>query len=167
MPRASGEGVILNRRSRLHTLRRDRRLEARRANHGEHQQRPPAWLPARVKYRRTHANGERPVILCRRSRRHIPVVGLLVLLSCGTADAQPSLAIGADVTFYGDNTEFRNPFREGETIFGAALRLSAISEVTDRIAITIGAFGNQRFGSDDAFELVRPILALTVSGQRS
>jgi hypothetical protein len=107
------------------------------------------------------------VILCRRSRRHLPRVGLLVLLSCGTADAQPSLAIGTDVTFYGDNTEFRNPFREGETIFGAALRLSAISEVTDRIAITIGAFGNQRFGSDDAFELVRPILALTVSGRRS
>ena len=71
------------------------------------------------------------------------------------------------MTFYGDNTEFRNPFREGETIFGAALRLSAISEVSDRIAITIGAFGNQRFGSDDAFELVRPILTLTVNGRRS
>jgi hypothetical protein len=142
-------------------------LQARAAEEREDQQRPPAWLPARVKYRRTHANRERPVIPCCRWRRHILPVGLFVLLSCGTADAQPSLALGADVTFYGDNTEFRNPFREGETIFGAALRLSAISEVSDRIAITIGAFGNQRFGSDDGFELVRPILSLTVSGRRS
>ena len=107
------------------------------------------------------------MILGRRWRRHILPVGVLVVLSCGRADAQPTFAVGADVTFYGDNTEFRNPFREGETIFGAALRLSAISEVSDRIAITIGAFGNQRFGSDDGFELVRPILSLTVSGRRS
>jgi hypothetical protein len=90
-----------------------------------------------------------------------------MIVFSSAARAQPAVTLGADVTFYGDNTEFRNPFREGETIFGAALRVAAISEVTNRIAITIGAFGNQRFGSEDAFEIVRPVLALTVTGARS
>jgi hypothetical protein len=102
-----------------------------------------------------------------RGRWPVLRAGLLVILSCGTANAQPGLTVGADATFYGDNTEFRNPFREGETIFGAALRIAAISEVSDRIAITIGAFGNQRFGSDEAFELVRPVLTLAIRGRRS
>jgi hypothetical protein len=73
----------------------------------------------------------------------------------------------ADVLLYGDNTEFRNPFREGETIFGAAARVGAGLELGSRATLTLGVFGNQRFGSDSAFELVRPVIALTVTGQRS
>jgi hypothetical protein len=96
-----------------------------------------------------------------------PLALLIGVVFSSGANAQPAVTLGADLIFYGDNTEFRNPFREGETIFGAALRLAAVSEVDDRIAITIGAFGNHRFGSERAFELVRPVLALTVSGQRS
>jgi hypothetical protein len=106
-------------------------------------------------------------VATRRWRLHSSLASVLLVFSCSTAHAQPTLLLGADLTFYGDNTEFRNPFREGETIFGAALQLAAISEVTDGIAITIGAFGNQRFGSEDAFELVRPVLALTIRGRRS
>ncbi len=68
---------------------------------------------------------------------------------------------------YGDNTEFRNPFREGETIFGAAVWMLADVDVNDRVTIALGGFGNLRFGSDDAFELVRPIVSLDVHGRRS
>jgi len=81
--------------------------------------------------------------------------------------AQEQLLIKSDFLFYGDNTEFRNPFREGETIFGAAIRVVAEVELNDRVSVSAGGFGNQRFGSEDAFEHVRPVLSLTVRGRRS
>jgi hypothetical protein len=81
--------------------------------------------------------------------------------------AQQSVTIEGDVIFYGDNTEFRNPFREGETIFGTAGRVQARFELSDRAAVSGGVFGNLRFGSDTSFELVRPVLTLTVGGRRS
>jgi hypothetical protein len=68
---------------------------------------------------------------------------------------------------YGDNTEFRNPFREGETVFGAAARVFAELRVGTSAVVSLGAFGNQRFGGDRAFEQVRPVIALTVRGRRS
>ena len=83
------------------------------------------------------------------------------------ASAQEQIALRADVLLYGDNTEFRNPFREGETIFGAAARLGADVRVNPRLTLSLGAFGNQRFGGDDAFEMVRPVVALTITGRRS
>lgn len=92
---------------------------------------------------------------------------LLVLASANASVAQDSVAIEANVLFYGDNTEFRNPFREGETIFGTAARLAVAASLGDRTILTLGAIANQRFGSDDAFELVRPVVSLTVRGNRS
>lgn len=83
------------------------------------------------------------------------------------AGAQERLTARADVIFYGDNTEFRNPFREGETIFGAALQAAADVEVNDRAVVSLGALVNHRFGGDDSFELVRPVIALTLKGGRS
>ncbi len=68
---------------------------------------------------------------------------------------------------YGDNTEFRNPFREGETIFGSAARVYGDLELTPRVKVSLGVAGNERFGGDRAFEQVRPVLALTVAGARS
>lgn len=96
----------------------------------------------------------------------------MLLLLCATmlpsrAFAQESLAIRSDFLFYGDNTEFRNPFREGETIFGAAVRVTVDIALNDRVVVSAGGFGNQRFGSEDAFEQVRPVISLTVRGRRS
>ena len=81
--------------------------------------------------------------------------------------AQESITLRSDILLYGDNTEFRNPFREGETIFGAAARVFADLPLGPASAISIGAFGNQRFGGDRAFEQVRPVIALTIRGRRS
>ncbi len=80
----------------------------------------------------------------------------------GPLRAQPGVVLTSDVLLYGDNTEFRNPFREGETIFGAAVRVAAEIELASAVTLRLGAFGNVRFGSDDAFELVRPVVALAV-----
>ena len=70
----------------------------------------------------------------------------------------------AEVMFYGDNTEFRNPFREGETIFGAAIRPSLEVALNPRVTVSLGAVTNHRFGSDAAFELARPLAAVTFRG---
>jgi hypothetical protein len=92
---------------------------------------------------------------------------LALAFAPATAAAQERVTLHSDTLFYGDNTEFRNAFREGETIFGAALRLYASVDVNDRVRVSLGAFGNLRFGGDDAFELVRPVVALEVHGARS
>jgi hypothetical protein len=103
--------------------------------------------------------------------RRVLAASLSIMASiCGFVDraaAQQGLTLGAGAVFHGDNTEFQNPFREGETIFGAAARLDGRLEITRAVSLTLGVFGNQRFGSEDAFELVRPILALTLAGKRS
>jgi hypothetical protein len=81
--------------------------------------------------------------------------------------AQEQLTIRSDLLFYGDNTEFHNPFREGETIFGAAIRVTAEVGLNDRVTVSAGGFANQRFGAEEAFEQVRPVLSLTLRGRRS
>ena len=81
--------------------------------------------------------------------------------------AQAGVSIGADALFYGDNTEFRNPFREGETLFGAAARVDARVAISPTVSLVLGVFGNQRFGSESAFEQVRPLIALTIDTPRS
>jgi hypothetical protein len=99
------------------------------------------------------------------------VAYLTIIVAAGSladaAVAQQGLSLGAHVIFYGDNTEFRNPFREGETLFGAAARLDGRIDVTEKVTLSLGVFGNQRFGSDSAFELVRPIIAMRVAGKHS
>lgn len=81
--------------------------------------------------------------------------------------AQEKVTLGSDVLLYGDNTEFRNPFREGETIFGAAARVYADVALGPRATLTLGGFGNERFGSANGFDLARPVIALTIPGRRS
>ena len=99
--------------------------------------------------------------------RALALAALLPLMAGRAVCAQESVTLRSDILLYGDNTEFRNPFREGETIFGAAARVFADVGLNPRVTISLGGFGNQRFGSDDAFELVRPVIALTVRGRRS
>jgi hypothetical protein len=84
-----------------------------------------------------------------------------------TLNGQEHLTVRTDLMLYGDNTEFRNPFREGETIFGAAVRPALDIEVSRRVTVTLGALTNQRFGGDDAFELVRPVVAVRFQGATS
>src|SRR5512145_928342 len=101
----------------------------------------------------------------------MPVPRMAVLLGVAllssTASAQEQLSIKSDFLFYGDNTEFSNPFREGETIFGAAVRVAFEIALNDRVTLSAGGFANQRFGSEQAFDDTRPVLSLTVRGRRS
>ena len=84
-----------------------------------------------------------------------------------TVAAQERITIAADVLLYGDNTEFRNPFREGETLFGAAPRISVVFDLNERAGLHFGVFANQRFGSDRASELTRPVVALRLRSEHA
>src|SRR3712207_3784231 len=72
---------------------------------------------------------------------------------------QEHLTLQLDLMLYGDNTEFRNPFREGETIFGAAARPALDIVVNPRVTITVGGVANQRFGGE-GFEEAKPVVAV-------
>ncbi|HKC23740.1 MAG TPA: hypothetical protein VKF32_03310 [Thermoanaerobaculia bacterium] len=77
------------------------------------------------------------------------------------------LTIKADGLFYGDNTEFFNRYRTGETIFGVWGRIFLSVPLGENVELRGGVFGNERFGSEKSFELVRPVLALRVSAGES
>jgi hypothetical protein len=81
-----------------------------------------------------------------------------------TLEGQEDLTLRTDLMLYGDNTEFHNPFREGETIFGAAIRPTVEIAMNPRVTVTLGAIANERFGGDEAFELLRPVVSVTFRG---
>lgn len=95
------------------------------------------------------------------------MAALLPLLAGRAVCAQENVTLRSDVLLYGDNTEFRNPFREGETIFGAAARVYVDVALNPRVTVSLGAFGNQQFGSERAFDQARPVIAMTIGGRRS
>lgn len=78
-----------------------------------------------------------------------------------------SLALVAEVLFFGDNTEFRNPYREGETILGAAATFAVDIRLGEHASLIAGAFGTRHYGSDRAFDLARPVLTLRLTKDRS
>lgn len=99
----------------------------------------------------------------------MPRVALLLfcaLVAARSAAAQ-EIDLDALLAVYADNTEFSNAFREGRTTLGSFARLFVEARLSDRVALRGGVFGNQSFGSDRAFDQVRPVLALVVGGPRS
>jgi hypothetical protein len=83
------------------------------------------------------------------------------------ASAGPPLEVRAEGLFYGDNTEFFNRYRTGETILGIWGRLYVAAPFGDLVEVRAGVFGNERFGSENSFDLVRPVLALRVGTPRT
>ena len=83
------------------------------------------------------------------------------------ADLVRAMALAAEVLLFGDNTEFRNPFREGETIMGTAAAFVLEIPLGERAELRAGGFGMRRFGSDEAFDQARPVLALRLRNARS
>ncbi|OFW46367.1 MAG: hypothetical protein A3J29_17870 [Acidobacteria bacterium RIFCSPLOWO2_12_FULL_67_14b] len=67
--------------------------------------------------------------------RAATLAGFMLLLACGAAAQGVDYSLDATVTFYGDNTEFFNPFRKGETILGAPALVGGEARTSDRLAI--------------------------------
>ena len=103
----------------------------------------------------------------RRFLRTAALAAMLVAVHAVPARAQGRVTFVADALFFGDNTEFRNAFREGETIFGAAAMLGAEIPLNERVTLVAGGFGLRRFGSAEGFDLARPVLTLRLTSGRS
>jgi len=70
--------------------------------------------------------------------------------------------------FYGDNTEFvGNPYRDGETLMGVHNKLSLVLPLGARSHLKLGVFTDQRAGGEKAFELIRPIVSLTIGDEKN
>ena len=63
-----------------------------------------------------------------------------------------------DFVFYGDNTEFFNPFRTGETLLGGQFQSAVAFDVSPRIQVLAGGSLDYRSGSERLREL-EPVLS--------
>jgi hypothetical protein len=86
----------------------------------------------------------------------------LLISSASPAFAQTYTA-AADILFYGDNTEFANPFREGETILGVSGRAYLDVAINDAVSLRGGFFGSGRFGTHGPLDNYEPMVALEVA----
>lgn len=87
---------------------------------------------------------------------------VLVVLAGHRISAQENVTLRTDLTFYADNTEFFNPFREGETLLGTDGRIFLDVHLNDQVSVRTGLFVNHRNGSQELFEQWRPVLGLVV-----
>ena len=74
-------------------------------------------------------------------------------MSASPASAQ-TYAAATDLLFYGDNSEFANPFRRGETVLGVSGRIFLEITLNETVKIRGGLFGSGRFGSHEFVEQV-------------
>jgi hypothetical protein len=81
--------------------------------------------------------------------------------------AHPSTAqtytLGADLLFFGDNTEFANPFRSGDTTLGASGQIFLDVSLNEMVTLRGGLFGLGRFGAHEFLEHAEPALALEIA----
>jgi hypothetical protein len=88
---------------------------------------------------------------------------VLVAMLHATAASGQIYSFGTDVYFYGDNTEFTNPFRAGDTTLGVSGRLFLDAQLNDSVTLRGGFFGLGRFGSHRFLEHAEPVIALHVT----
>lgn len=79
------------------------------------------------------------------------------------APPPPRFTVGTDVTFYGDNTEFANQFRSGETIVGANGRLFLDTLVDTHATLRLGLYMDGRSVSEDRRGQTRAVYALILA----
>ena len=87
---------------------------------------------------------------------------LAALTLVPSASAQ-TYSAAADVLFYGDNTEFANPFREGETLLGVQGRVYLDVAISDQVTLRGGFFGSGRFGLHGPLDSYEPVVALEIA----
>lgn len=90
--------------------------------------------------------------------RRLAAAGVAAVLVAAGARSQ-GLEWRTDFTFYGDNTEFFNPYRTGETLLGASLRTVLAFPVGPRAEVLAGVLGEFRSGSEEDADEVEPVLS--------
>jgi hypothetical protein len=99
------------------------------------------------------------------------VIAALAFIACATTAAAADIGDirwANDFRFYGDNTEFGGPYRDGETILGGQLLSFFEVPVGERITILAGGYVDVRSGDDDDTSDSEPILSFRYrTGERS
>src|SRR5438093_10211204 len=94
-----------------------------------------------------------------------------LVVACLAPAARPAMAQSfvwkSGAIFYGDNTEFFNPYRTGQTILGAQLQTYLSAVLGPRTEVIAGAYGNHRSGRSDFLDEVRPLLGFRYRTQTS
>lgn len=85
-----------------------------------------------------------------------------LLLTWATPGAAQTYTAAADILFFGDNTEFANPFREGETTLGVTGRVYLDVAIGDAVSLRGGFFGSGRFAAHGPLDSYEPVVALEV-----
>jgi hypothetical protein len=91
------------------------------------------------------------------------VVLLVTFVTSVTPATAQTYAFGSDFFFYGDNTEFTNPFRSGETTLGVSGRVFVDIVFNDTATLRGGLFGLGRFGAHEFLEHAEPAIALQLT----
>jgi hypothetical protein len=91
------------------------------------------------------------------------LLAVVAIVAHATAAAAQTYAVASDLLFYGDNTEFLNPFRSGETILGTSGRVFLDVAWNDTVKLRGGLFGLGRYGSHEFLEHAEPAIALELS----
>jgi hypothetical protein len=89
------------------------------------------------------------------------------LIASPAAGQIAGLSVQGTLVFYGDDTEFSNPFRTGETLVGTFGTVFLEGDVGDRMTFRAGGFGHWKFGSPRAIDRGRPYLSLIVTERSS
>jgi hypothetical protein len=90
------------------------------------------------------------------------LLALLAGLCARTGNAQ-TYAIESNLLFFGDNSEFTNQFRSGETLLGTSGRILLDVRFNDTVRVRGGLFGSGRYGSHEFLEHAEPAIALELS----
>jgi hypothetical protein len=91
------------------------------------------------------------------------LAALFLSLAARDALAQTYTA-ASDLLFYGDNTEFANQFRSGETTLGVLGTVCLEVGFNEHVTLRGGVFGSGRFGSHEFLEQGEPAVALEIAG---
>jgi hypothetical protein len=86
-----------------------------------------------------------------------------LLIVVATPGAAQTYTAAADILFFGDNTEFANPFREGETVLGVSGRVFLDVAINDTVSLRGGFFGSGRFATHGPLDSYEPVVALEVA----
>jgi hypothetical protein len=93
------------------------------------------------------------------------LLAALLMLPRPCAAQQPTV-VRLDSALYGDNTEFSNRFRKGETILGSFQRVFVEITPNDRAVFDLGVYALERAGSHSPIDRGLPIVTLSLGSPR-
>jgi hypothetical protein len=97
----------------------------------------------------------------------ITCVALACLTPASRQASAQAIVWKSGAIFYGDNTEFFNPYRVGQTLLGGQMQTYLSAAPGPRTEVILGVYGDHRSGGSDFFDQVKPLLGFRYRTQSS